>query len=85
MVGITEYASAHAGFRGTNKYRYSDFIVREISRAKEEVRLTDKADAIMLPPGEVVTSTAAATEAGVGAGGEQGAAGGGSADAWGFI
>ena len=75
MVGITEYASAHAGFRGTNKYRYSDFIVREISRAKEEVRLTDKADTIMLPPGEVATSTAAATEGGVGAGGEQGAAG----------
>jgi hypothetical protein len=23
MVGITEYASTHAGFRGTLKYRYS--------------------------------------------------------------
>ena len=28
MVGITEYAnSSHPGFRGTMKYRYSDFIV----------------------------------------------------------
>ena len=49
-VGITEYASTHAGFRGTLKYRYSDFIVREVSLAKEIVRLTDTSDRVSLPP-----------------------------------
>jgi tRNA pseudouridine13 synthase len=49
MVGITEYAnSSHPGFRGTIKYRYSDFIVREVSLAREVVKLTDTSDKIAI-------------------------------------
>ncbi len=71
-VGITEYASTHAGFRGTLKYRYSDFIVREVSLAKEIVRLTDTSDRVSLPPDDKAAappagSAEAAPAAGAGA------------------
>jgi len=39
-VGITEYATEHAGFRGTLKYRCADFIVREVSLDRRVVKLT---------------------------------------------
>ena len=58
-VGITEYASTHAGFRGTLKYRYSDFIVREVSLAKEIVRLTDTSDRVSLPPDDKASAPSA--------------------------
>jgi len=64
MVGITEYASAHKGFRGTLKYRYSDFIVREVSQAMEVVKLTDnKKQTIALPPADAAAAAEAAAAA----------------------
>lgn len=29
-LGITEYVGSHEGFSGTMKYRFTDFIVREV-------------------------------------------------------
>lgn len=40
-VGITEFVSSHEGFDGIIKYRYSDFLVNEISTDGKIVRLTD--------------------------------------------
>jgi tRNA pseudouridine13 synthase len=39
-VGISSFASSTAGFRGTLKQRYSDFIVHEVARDGALVRLT---------------------------------------------
>lgn len=40
-VGITEFLSNHDGFDGIIKYRYSDFLVNEISSDGSIVHLTD--------------------------------------------
>ena len=41
QVGIQGYITTQPGFRGTLKYRYSDFIVHEVDLNKRIVRLTD--------------------------------------------
>eukprot|EP00240_Pyramimonas_obovata_P006842 CAMPEP_0118948974 /NCGR_PEP_ID=MMETSP1169-20130426/48786_1 /TAXON_ID=36882 /ORGANISM="Pyramimonas obovata, Strain CCMP722" /LENGTH=170 /DNA_ID=CAMNT_0006895507 /DNA_START=81 /DNA_END=590 /DNA_ORIENTATION=- len=40
-VGITEYVSSYPGFKGTLKYRYSDFIVNEVDLDGKVVHLTN--------------------------------------------
>jgi hypothetical protein len=62
MVGITEYAnSSHPGFRRTMKYRSSDFIVCEVSLAREVVKLTDTSDKIGIKDAAVAIEDAAVT------------------------
>jgi tRNA pseudouridine13 synthase len=41
QVGIQGYINTQPGFRGTLKYRYSDFIVHEVDLNKNIIRLTD--------------------------------------------
>ncbi len=60
MVGITEYTkSSHPSFRGTMKYLYSDFIVCEMSLAREVVKLTDTSDKIAIKGATVAIEDAA--------------------------
>lgn len=40
-LAITEYATKNNGFKGTLKYRYSDFIVREVAMDGSVVKLRD--------------------------------------------
>ncbi|CAF5186772.1 unnamed protein product, partial [Rotaria magnacalcarata] len=40
-VGITQFLSNHEGFDGIIKYRYSDFLVNEISSDGVVIHLTD--------------------------------------------
>jgi hypothetical protein len=41
QVGIQGYINSQPGFRGTLKYRFSDFIVHEVDLNKNIIRLTD--------------------------------------------
>ena len=71
-VGITEYATEHAGFRGTLKYRCADFIVREVSLDRRVIKLTSTKAIAEMPaaapstnviPSEPALEGAARTEA----------------------
>jgi tRNA pseudouridine13 synthase len=47
-LAITEYATKNNGFKGTLKYRYSDFIVREVAMDGSVVKLTDTSSKIKI-------------------------------------
>ena len=57
-----------------------DFIVREVSRAKEVVRLTDKSGRVSLPPDDRAVAPAGAPAAPVGAGAAGGTTGAGGGE-----
>ena len=53
-IGITEYISETPGIKGSMKYRFSDFIVREVAMDKTVVCLTDMSGKVEGAPGQEV-------------------------------